>query len=146
MKTKEIIVNGYKFTFEPTLSYDRCYRLSFGSSVVLDDSACADFYGDIDDVAEAMAEYIKEETEKAHPWFTLLGAIIEQGSDPVYIEDDKTAMSWGEVINGGRSWEITDLNEIEEVKPMLDLENCEVEHIYAFVNGCRGNFCLAQDY
>ncbi len=93
-----------------------------------------------------MAEYIKQETEKAHPWFTLLGAIIEQGSDPAYIEDDKTAMSWGEVINGGRSWEITDLNEIEEVKPMLDLENCEVEHIYAFVNGCRGNFCLAQDY
>lgn len=43
MKTKEIIVNGYKFTVKPTLSYDRCYRLSFGSSVVLDDSACADF-------------------------------------------------------------------------------------------------------
>lgn len=77
MKTKEITVNGYKFTVEPTLTDDNCYRLSYGNSVVLDDSACADFYGDIDDVAEVMAEYIKEETEKAHPWFTLLGAIIE---------------------------------------------------------------------
>lgn len=39
MKTKEITVNGYKFTVEPTLSDDNCYRLSYGSSVVLDDSA-----------------------------------------------------------------------------------------------------------
>lgn len=59
MKTKEITVNGYTFTVEPTLGDDNCYYLTHGGVVVLEDSACGDYYGDIDTVADVMAEYVR---------------------------------------------------------------------------------------
>lgn len=89
MERKEITVNGYTFSVESTLGDENCYRLMYGGITVLDDTACEDFYGDIDAVADVMAEYAKEETEKPFPWFTLLDAIVEQGSDPTRIESDK---------------------------------------------------------
>lgn len=89
MERKEITVNGYTFSVESTLGDENCYRLMYGGITVIDDTACEDFYGDIDAVADVMAEYAKEETEKPFPWLTLLDAIVEQGSDPTRIESDK---------------------------------------------------------
>lgn len=147
MKRKEITVNGYTFTVEPTLGDDNCYRLMHGGVVVLDDTACNDYYGDIDTVADAMAEYVREEAEKPYPWFTLLGAVVEQGSDPTRIEDDETAREWGETINGGNPVEITDHDEIKDAKERLDFDDTDhVEHIYRFTNGNAGHFILKKDY
>lgn len=147
MKTREITVNGYTFTVEPTLGDDNCYYLTHGGVVVLEDSACGDYYGDIDTVADVMAEYVREETEKPFPWFTLLGAIVEQGSDPTRIEDDESAREWGTVINGGNPVELTSESDIEDAKARLDFDEYDkVEHVYHFVNGDAGSFILAKDY
>ncbi len=147
MKTKEITVNGYTFTVEPTLGDDNCYCLMHSGVVVLDDTACSDYYGDIDTVADTMAEYVREETEKPFPWFTLLGAVVEQGSDPTRIEDAETAREWGETINGGNPVEITDHDEIKDAKERLDFDDTDhVEHVYAFCNGSGGSFILDKDY
>ena len=147
MKKKEITVNGYTFTVEPTIGDDNCYCLYYGSIPVLGDTACEDYYGDIDIVADIMAENIKEEAVKPFPWFTLLGATVEQGSDPTNIEDDEAARSWGETINGGNPTEITDEADIKDAQEKLDFDDDDdVEHVYHFVNGSAGNFILEKDY
>lgn len=69
MKRKDITVNGYTFTVESTIGDDNCFRLCYGDVVVLGDTANDDYYGDIDEVADIMAEEIKEETEKEFPRF-----------------------------------------------------------------------------
>ncbi len=69
MNRKNITVNGYTFTVESTIGDENCFRLCYGDVVVLDDTANEDYYGDIDEVADVMTEIIKEETEKASPWF-----------------------------------------------------------------------------
>lgn len=91
MNNKQITVNGYTFQVESTLDDDNCYRLYYGDALVLDDTAYEDYYGDINAVADIMGEQVREETEKPFPWFTLLGAIVEQGSDATKIEDDEDA-------------------------------------------------------
>lgn len=150
MKKKEITVNGYTFTVEPTVGDANCYRLYYGDIPVIYDTACGDFYGDINTVADTMAEYIKEETEKPFPWFTLLGAVIEQGAPPTRIEDEEAARSWGEVINGGTPIELTTKDEIKDAKERLDFDDYDhVKHVYHFVNfvnGNAGNFILYKDY
>lgn len=147
MNNKQITVNGYTFQVMPTLEDDNSYRLCYGGAIVLDDSACEDFYGDIDTVADIMAAYIQEETEKPFPWFTLLGAIVEQGSDATKIEDDEDAKRWGEIINGGNPRELTNPEEIKDAKERLDFDDTDhVEHVYHFVNGNAGNFILEKDY
>lgn len=147
MKRKEITVNGYTFTVESTIGDDNCYRLYYSNIPVIDDTACADYYGDIDTVADIMAENIKEEAEKPFPWFTLLGAVVEQGSDATRIEYDEEARSWGEAINGGNPTELTDEDDIKDAKERLDFDDTDhVAHIYRFVNGNAGNFVLNKDY
>lgn len=147
MNRKNITVNGYPFAVESTAGDENCFRLCYGNVVVLDDTANEDYYGDIDDVADIMAAEIKEETEKAFPWFALLGAVVEQGSDPCAIESEEDAKAWAETINGGNVREITDADELENAKPMLDLEGCKVAHIYAFCDGHNsGHICLEKDY
>lgn len=39
---------------------DERYRLMRGNEIILDDSACLDYYGSMDDVAEYFAEYVRE--------------------------------------------------------------------------------------
>ena len=41
-------------------SEDERYRLMRGEEVILDDSACEDYYGDKETVADVFAEYVKE--------------------------------------------------------------------------------------
>lgn len=146
--SKQITVNGYTFKVEPDLfDEDGSYSLSYGDALVLDDSACEDFYGDINVVADIMGEQVKEETEKPFPWFTLLGAIVEQGSDATKIEYDEDAKRWGEIINGGNPRELTSPEEIKDAKERLDFDDTDnVEHVYHFVNGNAGNFILERDY
>lgn len=147
MNNKQITVNGYTFQVESTLDDDNCYRLYYGDALVLDDTAYEDYYGDINAVADIMGEQVREETEKPFPWFTLLGAVVEQGSDATRIEYDEEARSWGEAINGGNPTELTDEDEIKDAKERLDFDETDhVKHVYHFVNGNAGNFVLDKDY
>lgn len=81
MKTFEI--NGRTYAVVSHISDDNCYRLvylptpstSINSSEainLIDDTACEDYYGDIDAVADIMAEQIREEAENPYPWWTLM--------------------------------------------------------------------------
>lgn len=47
---KKITVNGFTFSVVPTIADNNCYRLEYDNVVVIDDSACEDFYGDINEV------------------------------------------------------------------------------------------------
>ncbi len=143
---KEIIVSGYTFTVESSLGDDGFFRLLYKDIPVIDDSACTDYYGNIDTVADIMAENIKEEAEKPFPWFTLENTIVEQGGEPVRIQWNKEAEEWGRIINDGCPVELTDENEIKAAKERLGFdEDDEVVHVYAF-DGGEGHFILEKDY
>ena len=97
--TKTFEINGRTFAVVSYISDDNCYRLvalptpdadpnAYGSINVIDDTACEDYYGDIDTVADIMADRISEDANKPYPWWTLFGALFEWGSDAQLIEDE----------------------------------------------------------
>ena len=103
-------INGRTYKVESYTSDDSCYRLvylpnpetspnSHEAINLIDDTACEDYYGDIDTVADIMAEQIREEAEKPYPWWTLIGTIYEWGSDPMIIEDEESARSFAQALD-----------------------------------------------
>lgn len=59
MKTIQFLKSrGYNV--ERCIDPEERYRLVRGEEVILDDSACEDYYGDKETVAEVFAEYVKE--------------------------------------------------------------------------------------
>ena len=158
--TKTFEINGRTFAVVSYISDDNCYRLvalptpdadpnAYGSINVIDDTACEDYYGDIDTVADIMKEVIREEAEKPYPWWTLLGAVFEWGSDPMDIVDEETARSIADVIDGATilgTVDMTDEYESELAKKCLNLEDAEVTTIHTFVNGSAGSFSLKDEW
>ena len=146
MRTHDFELNGLSYTIEKSIAGAHC-RLLYGNAILLDDSACADFYGQPEDLEDVFKTYIQGEASRRFPWWALLGAIVEQGSDPATIETEEDAYQWAEAINGGRVWEITDASELETASLQLGFEDGErVTRIFAFVNGNRGNFALYDDF
>lgn len=158
MKTFEI--NGRTYVVESYISDDNCYRLvylptpetstnSHEAINLIDDTACEDYYGDIDTVADIMADRIREEAEKPYPWWTLMGAIYEWGSDPTLIEDEEAARSFAQVLDCATSIGLIDMEDEEEArinKERLDLEDYDVTAIHTFVNGSYGTFSLSDEW
>ena len=158
MKTFEI--NGRTFAVVSYISDENCYRLVYlpnpeisangpGAINVIDDTACEDYYGDIETVAGIMMEQIREDAEMTYPWWTLMGAIYEWGSDPALIEDEEAARSFAQVLDGASSMGEIDMNDEEEAclnKERLDLEDYNVTAIHTFVNGSYGTFSLAEEW
>ena len=158
--TKTFEINGRTFAVVSYISDDNCYRLvalptpdadpnAYGSINVIDDTACEDYYGDIDTVADIMADRISEEANKPYPWWTLFGAIYEWGSDPKIIEDEEEARSIADVLDAATTINDVDMNDEEEVnaaKARLDLEDNDVTAIHTFVNGSYGSFSLAEEW
>lgn len=146
MRTHNFELNGLTYTIEKSIAGDHCLLL-YGNTILLDDPACEDFYGQPEDLEDVFKTYIQEEASRRFPWWVLLGAIVEQGSDPETIETEEDARQWEETINGGRVWEITDDSELETARLQLGFEYGErVARIFAFVNGNRGNFALYDDF
>ena len=157
---KTFEINGRTYSVESYTSDENCYRLvylpSYETSTnshrainLIDDTACEDYYGDIDKVAEIMAEQIREEAEKLYPWWVLLGAVYEWGSDPMVIEDEEHARSFSEALD--TSTIITEIDMTDEEaarvhKEMLDLDGHEVKAIHLFVNCSYGTFSLADEW
>lgn len=77
---------------------------------------------------------------------SLLGALIEQGSDPTIIETIEEAELWAKTINEGSVAEITDAEELSEVAPLLDLTADRLRRAFAFTNGSAGTFALSSDW
>ena len=158
--TKTFEINGRTFAVVSYISDDNCYRLvalptpdadpnAYGSINVIDDTACEDYYGDIDTVADIMKEVIREEAEKPYPWWTLLGALFEWGSDAQLIEDEEEARNISDVLDAATTINDVDMNDEEEVnaaKARLDLEDNDVTAIHTFVNGSYGTFSLAEEW
>ena len=158
--TKTFEINGRTFAVVSYISDDNCYRLvalptpdadpnAYGSINVIDDTACEDYYGDIDTVADIMKEVIREEAEKPYPWWTLLGAVFEWGSDPMAIVDEETARSIADVIDGATilgTVDMTDEYEAEIAKSRLNLDDADVTTIHTFVNGSSGSFSLKDEW
>ena len=158
--TKTFEINGRTYAVVSKASDDNCYRLVYLPTPetlpnspeafnIIDDSACEDYYGDIDTVADIMKEAIREDAEKPYPWWTLLGAVYEWGSDPTNIEDEETARSFAEVIDCATTLYDVDMSDEEEVnaaKARLNLEDADVTAIHHFVNGSYGTFSLAEEW
>ena len=157
---KTFEINGRTFAVVSYISDGNCYRLvalptpdadpnGYGSINLIDDTACEDYYGDINTVADIMKEVIREEAEKPYPWWTLLGAIYEWGSDPKIIEDEEEARSIADVLDSATSISDVDINDEEEVnaaKARLELEDNDVTAIHTFINVSYGTFCLAEEW
>ena len=158
--TKTFEINGRTFAVVSYISDDNCYRLvalptpdadpnAYGSINVIDDTACEDYYGDIDTVADIMKEVIREEAEKPYPWWTLLGALFEWGSDAQLIEDEEEARNISDVIANATILSTVDMEDEEEVeiaKAKLDLQDSDVTTIHTFVNDSAGSFSLAEEW
>lgn len=146
MKKHTFVLNGLDYTIEQSLSGDYC-RLLHKGILIIDDSACEDFYGEPDQLVDVFKEYIKEEASKRFPWWSLMGAIYEWGSDASRIESEEEARSVSDVIDCATEFNcITDFDEIEQLKSRLDLNKCICNRIYTFVNGSFGSVCLDEDW
>lgn len=146
MKIKEITLNGRDFEVRESLGDSNCFILTYKDQVVLEDSACEDFYGDIDEVADRMAAYIEEENQKAFPWYTLPDTcwVVTDG-DCEIIKDKATAQHYAELFNNDEVQEVTDRDEFLTAQKKLELDDdCwDVSRIFSFAYefGKRGYFC-----
>lgn len=121
----------------------------YGAINLIDDTACEDYYGDIDTVADIMADRISEEANKPYPWWTLIGALFEWGSDAQLIEDEEEARNISDVIANATILSTVDMDDEEEVeiaKAKLVLQYSDVTTIHTFVNGSAGSFSLAEEW
>ena len=157
---KTFEINGRTYSVKSYTSDENCFMLvylpnyetstnSHQAINIIDDTACEDYYGDIDAVADIMAEQIREEAEKPYPWWTLIGTIYEWGSDPMIIEDEETARSFAKALDCATIIAHLDMTDDEEVrggKARLDLEDNDVKAIHIFVNGSSGSFSLADEW
>ena len=153
-------INGRTYAVISYTSDENCYRLVYlpmpdtstnspEAINLIDDTACEDYYGDIDTVADIMLEQIREEAEKPYPWWILMGAVYERGTDPIIIYNEEDARSFAHVLNGATSIGIINMENEEEVrisKEHLNLEDFDVTAIHTFVNGSYGTFSLAEEW
>lgn len=77
---------------------------------------------------------------------SLLGALIEHGSEPALIESIEEAEIWAKTINEGDITEITDPEELSEIAPLLNLTPDKLHRAFSFVSGSAGAFALSSDW
>ena len=157
---KRFLINNRLYATVSHVSDDNCYRLVYlpfsntnpndsCAITLLDDTACEDYYGDIETVTKIMIDQIYSEATQPYPWWVLLGAMFQWGSDPMFVDDEETARSVAEAINNATRFYDVDMNDEEEssiAKDQLALENFDVISIHYFVNGSYGSFCLSDEW
>lgn len=122
------------------------YRLVTPEGVlILDDPACEDFYGDIDDVADFMSECIREDASKVLSWWELLDGVCVIGHrQESSISSKKDAEYMAENMSDVEP--VTDKDEFKEAEEKLDLWS-EAKRIYKFTMlGERGYVALYKDF
>lgn len=157
---KRFLINDRLYATVSHVSDENCYRLVYlpfsntnpndsCAITLLDDTACEDYYGDIDTVTKIMIDQIYSEATQPYPWWTLLGAIFQWGSELILIKEEETARSAAHAINNATRIYDIDMNNKEEstiAKERLLLEDYDVIAIHSFVNYVHGSFCLAHEW
>ena len=157
---KRFLINYRLYAVVSHVSDEKCYRLVYLPSsstspndssaiTLLDDISCEDYYGDIETVTKIMIDQIYSEASQPYPWWTLLGAIFQWGSELILIKEEETARSAAHAINNATRIYDIDMNNKEEstiAKERLLLEDFDVIAIHSFVNYVHGSFCLAHEW
>ena len=158
--TKEFEINGRTFAVKSHVSDENCYMLfalpspdahpnDYGSVLLIDDTACEDYYGDIDTVSDIMKEAIREDAEKPYPWWVLMDSVFEFGCAPRVIADENDARSIADILACASISEVDMNNEeaVDAAKVRLGLEDNDVDMIHTFVsNGSCGSFSLVDEW
>lgn len=157
---KRFLINYRLYAVVSHVSDEKCYRLVYLPSsstspndssaiTLLDDISCEDYYGDIETVTKIMIDQIYSEASQPYPWWTLLGAIFQWGSELILIKEEETARSAAHSINNATRIYDIDMNNKEEstiAKERLLLEDYDVIAIHSFVNYVHGSFCLSDEW
>lgn len=144
---KQIIVEGKPLIVKEALSGYYYRLLSPEGDIVIDDPACDDFYGALNDVADFMSECIREDASKVISWWELMGAFYVVGDSEV---SELTSNEEAQYIadNMKEVDPVTICHEFEEAKERLGFCTLEkVKEIYKFnIKGERGYVALYKDF
>ena len=96
---KSFEINGMTFKVKSYIGDSNCYRLQYDDLNIIDDTACQDYYGDIDSVAEIMKYNIMDEAIKDYPWWRLIGARFYYQGEMFDIELESEARKMSDIIS-----------------------------------------------
>lgn len=146
---KSFELNGMVFKVKSYISDSNCYRLQYEDINIIDDSACGDFYGDIDSVAEIMKNCIMDEAMKDYPWWKLIGARFYYQGEVVDIEYESDARMMSDIISECDNVRLVTAQagtEFSVVKSYLNYDFYEGNVIRVFNYNGSVFFCLKEDY
>ena len=146
---KSFEINGMTFKVKSYISDTNCYRLQYDDVNIIDDTACDDFYGDIDSVAEIMKYCIMDEAMKDYPWWKLIGARFYYQGEVLDIELESEARKMSDIISECDNVRLVTAESGAEfivVKSYLNYDYDEGNVIRVFNHNGTGFFCLKEDY
>lgn len=146
---KSFEINGMVFKVKSYISDSNCYRLQYEDINIIDDTACFDFYGDIDTVVEVMKNWIMDEAMKDYPWWKLIGARFYYQGEVFDIEYKSDAMMMSDIVCSCYNVRLLTAEagaEFIVVKSYLNYDSDEGNVIRVFNNNGTGFFCLKEDY
>lgn len=146
---KSFEINGMAFKVKSYISDLNCYRLQYEDINIIDDTACFDFYGDIDTVVEVMKNWIMDEAMKDYPWWKLIGARFYYQGEVFDIEYKSDAMKMSDIVCSCYNVRLLTAEagaEFIVVKSYLNYDSDEGNVIRVFNSIGTGFFCLKEDY
>lgn len=143
---KRIIVEGKPLIVKEALS--GYYRLfSPEGYLIIDDPACNDFYGALNDVADFMAECVREDASKVISWWEMMSAyyVIGDSEESVLVSQEQAKHFANKMKNVEP---VTNKDEFEKTKERLGFCTFEdVKKIYRFnIKGETGYMALYKDF
>lgn len=146
---KNFEINGMVFKVKSYISDSNCYRLQYEDINIIDDTACEDYYGDIDDVAEIMKNNIWDEAMKDYPWWKLIGSRFCYQGQVFDVDSESEATNMSEILAECENVRIVTAQsgvEFAVVKSYLYYDSYEGNVIRIFNYDGTGYFCLKEDY
>lgn len=146
---KSFELNGMVFKVKSYVSDSNCYRLQYEDINIFDDTACCDFYGDIDNVVEIMKYNIMDEAMKDYPWWKLIGARFYYQGEVLDIEYKSDARMMSDILSSCDNVRLVTAEagaEFIVVKSYLNYDSDEGNIIRVFNCNGTGFFCLKEDY
>ena len=146
---KSFEINGMTFKVKSYIGDSNCYRLQYDDVNIIDDTACEDFYGDIDSVAEIMKYNIMDEAIKDYPWWRLIGSRFYYQEETFDIESESEARKMSEILTDCKNVRLVTAEsgvEFVVVKSYLNYDYYEANVLRVFNHNGTGFFCLKEDY
>ena len=146
---KNFEINGMVFKVKSYISDSNCYKLQYEDINIIDDTACFDFYGDIETVVEVMKYCIMDEAMKDYPWWKLIGARFYYQGEVLDIELESEARKMSDIISECDNVRLVTAEagaEFIVVKSYLNYDYDEGNVIRVFNHNWSGFFCLKEDY